>query len=59
MENNVVVKVDRDTAMSAVCMVLSRAIIYNEEFDFNYKDGVLTTTYNNEINRKMWITDRF
>ena len=52
-------KVDKDTAMEAVCIVLSKAIIYGDEFDYDYTDGVLTMTYNSKNAKKAQITDSF
>ena len=55
----IIAKVDRETAMSAVCMTLSKAIIYGDKFDYDYTDGVLTLDYTPNTDRKAWITDHF
>ena len=57
--STIIAKVDRDTAMASVCMILSKAVIYGDKFDFDYTDGVLTLEYEPNTDRKAWITNHF
>ena len=55
MMNTVTAIVDEETAMTAVMMTLSKAIVYGDKFDYDYTDGVLTMNYEPSTPRKAWV----
>lgn len=41
-------KIDKETAMAALIRVVSYAVIYGKNFEFDYKNNELTIAYDKE-----------